>query len=75
MRIYVDHVARDVAANILCAIGVIERVVSVVGIEPRRRHRGDHDRTAISAQAVFQQTRQIGVAKIDVFVALNVNFV
>ena len=71
VRIHVDDVARDVAANILGPIGVIQGIVRIVRVEPGWRHGGDHHRPTIPAQTVLQQSSQVGIAKVDVFVALR----
>ena len=71
VRIDVDDVARDVAANIFGPIGVIQGIVRIVRVEPGWRHGGDHHRPTIPAQTVLQQSSQVGIAKVDVFVALK----
>ena len=67
----VDDVARDVATDVLRAIGVIQRVVGVVRVEPSGRDSGDHHSATIPTETVFQQPRQIGIPEVDVFVSLQ----
>lgn len=62
----VENVLLDLVGYLVGAIRVDQGVFALIPMHGRRRHMGDHDGTAVTAQRFLQQSRELGVAVIDV---------